>query len=93
MSELADDSAKKLACETAKEARAGLDAEPIVSGQYPVILKNSVMAELLEAYIPAFYADRIKNERSALAGREGDKIASANVSKRGARFERGQSMP
>ena len=27
-----------------------------------------------------FYADRIKNERSALAGREGDKIASANVS-------------
>ena len=51
-----------------------------MSGQYPVILKNSVMAELLEAYIPAFYADRIKNERSALAGREGDKIASANVS-------------
>ena len=46
MSELADDSAKKLACETAKEARAGLGAEPIVSGQYPVILKNSVMAEL-----------------------------------------------
>ena len=37
-------------------------AEPIASGQYPVILKNSVMAELLEAYIPAFYADRIKNE-------------------------------
>ena len=80
VSELADDSAKKLACETAKEARAGLGAEPIASGQYPVILKNSVMAELLEAYIPAFYADRIKNERSALAGREGDKIASANVS-------------
>ena len=80
VSELADDSAKKLACETAKEARAGLGAEPIASGQYPVILKNSVMAELLEAYIPAFYADRIKNERSALAGLEGDKIASANVS-------------
>ena len=40
VSELADDSAKKLACETAKEARAGLGAEPIVSGQYPVILKK-----------------------------------------------------
>ena len=29
------------------------------------------MAELLEAYIPAFYADRIKNARSAIAGFEG----------------------
>ena len=77
---LADDSAGKLACEVAKEAGAGLGAEPIPSGKYPVILKNSVMAELLEAYIPAFYADRIKNERSALAGCEGKQVAVENVS-------------
>lgn len=77
---LADDSAGKLACEVAKEAGAGLGAEPIPSGQYPVILKNSVMAELLEAYIPAFYADRIKNDRSALAGCEGKQVAVENVS-------------
>lgn len=40
VSELADDSAKKLRVRQLKEARAGLGAEPIVSGQYPVILKT-----------------------------------------------------
>lgn len=37
------------------------------------------MAEILEAYIPAFYADRIKNDRSAIAGMEGKRVAAENV--------------
>ena len=70
---------ENLALTVAEEASAGIGAKPIKSGKYPVILKNSVMAELLEAYIPAFYADRIKNDRSAIAGLEGKRVAAENV--------------
>lgn len=76
---LHDMSAEKLALTVAEEAGAGIGAKPIKSGKYPVILKNSVMAEILEAYIPAFYADRIKNDRSAIAGMEGKRVAAENV--------------
>lgn len=76
---LHDIGAVNLALTVAEEAGAGIGAKPIKSGKYPVILKNSFMAELLEAYIPAFYADRIKNARSAIAGFEGKRIAAENV--------------
>lgn len=70
----------KLADDTAKEAAAGLGGKVAVSGYYPVILKNVVMAEILEAYLSAFYADRIESSRSPIAGCAGKKIASSNIS-------------
>lgn len=71
---------KELAGETAKEAAAGLGGKMAVSGYYPVILKNVVMAEILEAYLPAFYADRILNQRSPIAGCEGKQVAASDIS-------------
>lgn len=71
---------EELAGETAKEAAAGLGGKVAVSGYYPVILKNIVMAEILEAYLPAFYADRILNQRSPIAGCEGKQVAASAIS-------------
>lgn len=70
----------ELISETAKEAAAGLGGKAAVSGYYPVILKNVVMAEILGAYLPAFYADRILDQRSPIAGCEGKQVAASDIS-------------
>lgn len=69
-----------LVLETAREAADGLSGRPLASGSYPVILKNTVMAELLEAFLPAFFADRISGGQSCLAGKEGTSVAAPHLS-------------
>ena len=66
---LADTKPEELVRETAEEAAGGLFGKSLSSGVYRVILKNSVAAELLEAYLPAFYQSRVKDGQSALSGR------------------------
>ena len=66
---LTDTEPEALVRETAEEAAGGLFGKSLSSGVYRVILKNSVAAELLEAYLPAFYQSRVKDEQSALCGR------------------------
>lgn len=67
--------AVSLAKEVAQMGAQRLHASPISSGKYPVILKNDAAAELLEAYLPIFFASEIQNEMSRLAGKLGEQIA------------------
>ena len=68
-----------LAREVAKLGAQRLHAKPLASGKYAVILQNTAAAELLEAYLPIFYASEMQNKMSKLAGRQGEQIACADV--------------
>jgi len=72
---------KDIACmiarRAAKHADFGLHASLLASGNYPVVLSNTVMAELTGQYIPAFYGDNIYYNRSVLSGKTG-RVASGN---------------
>lgn len=70
---------QKLGRMAAERGIQGLHAGSIVSGEYPVILKNHVAAEILEAFLPAFYGDRIQNGLSCLSGKEGEKIGENSL--------------
>ncbi len=63
----------------ARLAAQELGGKPVASGRYPVILKNTVMASMLEAFLPAFYGDWILSQRSYLAGKLGQRVASPCV--------------
>lgn len=71
---------EELVLEAAMEAADGLSGRSLPSGPYPVILKNTVMAELLEAFLPAFFAERINDGQSCLAGKEGEPAAASHIS-------------
>ena len=66
--------------EAAKDACGMLDARPAASGKYPVVLKNSVICEMLSMYISAFGADSVNKKISKLAEKKGESIASEIVS-------------
>lgn len=70
---------QSLAKEVAELGAQRLHAKPIASGKYAVILKNDAAAELLEAYLPIFYASEMQNEMSSLAGRQGETIAIEDI--------------
>lgn len=70
---------RESALKAAKFACLSLHAEQAVSGNYPIVLSGAVMAELLEAYLPVFYADNIQYGRSLLAGKQGHRIAVPGV--------------
>lgn len=78
-SQAEDFSFSKLGRLAAEEAIQGLHAGSIASGEYPVILKNHVIAEILEAFLPAFYGDRIQDGLSSLLGKEGVKIGISGL--------------
>lgn len=65
--------------EAAKEASELLDASPAASGRYPVILKNSVMNEMLGMFIATFGADMVHRKLSKYNGKIGEKVASSLV--------------
>ena len=56
-----------------------LEAERMKSGVYPVVIKNTAMADLLTTFCGIFSADNAQKGLSLLAGREGEAIASASV--------------
>ncbi len=68
-----------LAKEVAQLGAQRLHAKPLESGRYAVILQNSAAAELLEAYLPIFYASEMQNKMSELAGKQGEQIACADL--------------
>lgn len=59
-----------LARRAAKHARFGLHGEKLLSGSYPIVLENCVMAELIGHFLPIFYAENIRQNSSALTGKE-----------------------
>lgn len=69
----------KLFDEAARDACGMLDAKPATSGKYAVVLKNSVICEMLSMYIHAFGADSVAKKLSKLAEKKGESIASEIV--------------
>ncbi|MCX7569014.1 TldD/PmbA family protein [Tumebacillus sp. DT12] len=68
-----------IATRAAKESVAKLGAQPVESGQYPVILRNNVAAQLLNAFSEVFSGEAAEKGLSKLQGRVGDQVAGANI--------------
>ncbi len=69
---------KDIAEEAVKEAILMLGAKSIKSGDYPVIIRNSAAADLLEAFTGIFSAENIQKNLSLLKGKLNQKIGSDN---------------
>ncbi len=65
--------------EAVDDALARLGGRPTPSGAYPVILRNTAMADLLAAFTGIFSAENAQKGRSLLAGKEGERIAAPCV--------------
>lgn len=76
---LADVPAGEIANGAVREALDKLHAGKLASGVYPVVIRNSAMADLLTTFSGIFSADNAQKGLSLLAGREGQAIASACV--------------
>lgn len=77
--DMKDVGAEAIAAGAVNEALAKLHAGRMKSGVYPVVIKNSAMADLLATFCGVFSADNAQKGLSLLAGREGEAIASAAV--------------
>lgn len=71
--------AKKMAKEAVDEAVSMLGAKSVKSGNYPVILKNTASADLLEAMESIFSAEAVQKNLSLLKDKKGEKVASECV--------------
>jgi len=67
---------KEIAKEAVEEAIGLLGAKSVKSGNYPVILRNSAAADLLEAFTGIFSAEAVQKNLSLLKGKLNEKIAS-----------------
>ena len=68
-----------LARKAASEAVNRLDAGSYPTGVSPVVLDSQVVCELLDAFLPAFFAKHVLDGTSVLAGREGQQLAGENI--------------
>lgn len=71
--------ADKIAKEAVEEALFYLNAAPVASGSYRVIIDRRCMPDLLGTFSSVFSADQAQRGMSLLAGREGEMIASPCV--------------
>lgn len=62
--------------EAVEDALMRLGAKPVASGDHPVLLRNTVMADLLTAFSGVLSAENAQKGRSLLAGKEGTLIAA-----------------
>lgn len=51
-------------------------AKPLTTGKYPVVLKNSIICEMLSMYVGAFGADQVRKKLSKLAESKDTQVAS-----------------
>ncbi len=70
----------QLGREAAADTVAQLHAEPVASGEYRVIFRYDAMQSLLSTFCGVFSAENAQQKMSLLAGKEGETIASAQVS-------------
>lgn len=75
----ADFDIKKLAHDIVSDTVNELGAEPINSGDYKVVVKNSVMRSLLGAFTNVFTAEALIQRMSFLEGKEGVKVFGDNI--------------
>lgn len=76
---LEDVDAKTIADGAVEEALSKVNAGRMKSGAYPVVIKNSAMADLLSTFSGVFSADNAQKGLSLLGERVGDTIASPLV--------------
>lgn len=69
----------KLCRDAVADAVAGLSAKPVPSGEYRIVMRPDIMASMLACFSPVFSADYAQKGMSLLAGREGDVVASDQV--------------
>ncbi|WP_427339656.1 TldD/PmbA family protein [Caloranaerobacter sp. DY30410] len=67
---------KVLAKQAVDEAISMLGAESIKSDTYPIILRNDVAADILQAFSPIFSAENVQKDLSLLKGKLNKKIAN-----------------
>lgn len=72
-------SSDKLAKEAVEEALFYLNASPVPSGTYRVIIDRKCMPDLLGVFSGVFSADQAQQGMSLLAGKEGEQIAAECV--------------
>lgn len=72
--------AKKVAKEVVEEALSMLGASSIKSNEYPIILRNDVSADILEAFVSIFSAENVQKDLSLLKDKIGKQIASQMIS-------------
>ena len=65
--------------QTVEHACKGLNATSIPSGKYRAILSNHVWAEMLEAYLPVFFADMVQDQMSHYTKCLGERIACEDL--------------
>ena len=70
----------ELARQAAEGAVSRLGAGSCATGNYPVVLDSRVVGELLDAFMPAFFAQNIHSRMSVLASRLGEKLTGENIS-------------
>ena len=71
--------ADALAADAATVALSYLNAAPVPSGRYRVVLKNNVMADLLGVFASAFSAENAQEGLSLLRGKLGQTVAAPCV--------------
>ncbi len=67
---------KEIAREAVDEAISMLGASPIKSGNYPMIIRNTTFADLIQAFSSVFSADNAQKGLSALKDKLGEEIAN-----------------
>lgn len=70
---------KAIAKEAVEEAISMLGATSIESGNYPIIIKNTVFANILEAFSSVFSADNVQKGLSLLTNKIGETVANEIV--------------
>lgn len=66
-----------LADRSAQKVVSQLDASPVKTGQYAVILQNKLVCDLVLAFLPGLYADRVQKKMSVLADKVGHSVTSS----------------
>lgn len=69
----------KLANNLVNDVVSKFGAEPIVSGNYKTVVKNSVVRSLLGAFSSVFTAEMVIRKMSFLEGKEGSQIFGSNI--------------
>lgn len=71
--------AEELAKEAVEEAISMLGAKSIKSGNYPVIIRNETMGDLLQSFTGIFSAESVQKDLSLLKGKLNEQIASSTL--------------
>ena len=71
---------KKIAKQGIEEALSKVNGKSVQSGNYPIVIKNEAMVSLLSTFAGVFSADAAQKGLSLLKDKEGEVIASSNVS-------------